>query len=47
MSTTIAKPTTSTPTLTIEWTGAKNAAATDTNIGVDALDVAGTLTQVR
>jgi len=27
----------------IEWTGAKNASATDYNIGVDAFDVVGTL----
>ena len=32
-------------TLTIEWTGAKNAAATYHLIGVDAFDVVGTLTQ--
>jgi serine/threonine protein kinase len=33
-------------TLTIEWTGTKNAAATETNVSVDAFDVAGSLTQV-
>ncbi len=33
-------------TLKIEWTGTKNAAATETNISVDAFDVAGSLTQV-
>jgi IPT/TIG domain len=32
-------------TVKIEWTGTKNASATDTNIGVDAFDVLGTLTQ--
>jgi hypothetical protein len=30
-------------TLTIEWTGTKRTAATATNIGVDALDVLGTV----
>ena len=30
-------------TVTIEWTGNKNAAATDTNINIDYLDVTGTL----
>ena len=30
-------------TVRIEWTGTRNAAATNTNIGVDAFDVAGTL----
>jgi Peptidase family M28 len=30
-------------TVKIEWTGTKNAAATNTNIGVDAFDVAGSL----
>ncbi len=30
-------------TVTIEWTGTKNGAATGTNIGVDAFDVAGSL----
>jgi hypothetical protein len=29
----------------IEWTGTKNAAATDTNIGLDAVEVIGSLTQ--
>ena len=33
-------------TVTIAWTGTKNAAATDTNISVDAFDVVGSLTQV-
>ncbi len=32
-------------TLTIAWTGAKNAAATDYNVGADAFDIAGQLTQ--
>jgi hypothetical protein len=32
-----------THTVKIEWTGAKNSAATDTNIGVDAFDIVGTL----
>ena len=33
-------------TVTIAWTGTKNSDATDTNIGVDAFDVVGSLTQV-
>jgi hypothetical protein len=33
-------------TVRIEWTGTKNSAATNTNIGVDAFDVAGTLATV-
>ena len=33
-------------TLKIEWTETKNTAATDTNIGVDAFDVAGSLIPV-
>ena len=32
-------------TLKIEWTGTKDAAASATNISVDAFDVLGTLTQ--
>ena len=32
-------------TVKIEWTGTKNASATDTNIGLDALDLIGNLTQ--
>ena len=32
-------------TVKIEWTGTKNVSATDTNIGVDAFDVLGSLTQ--
>jgi putative cell wall-binding protein len=32
-------------TIVVEWTGTKNASATDTNIGIDALDIAGSLTQ--
>jgi hypothetical protein len=32
-------------TVTIEWTGTKNASATDTNIGIDAVDFKGTLAQ--
>jgi C1A family cysteine protease len=32
-------------TVTIEWTGDKNTSATGTYIGVDALDIVGTLTQ--
>lgn len=32
-----------THTVKIEWTGTKSSAATDTNIGVDALDINGTL----
>jgi cell wall-associated NlpC family hydrolase/N-acetylmuramoyl-L-alanine amidase len=32
-----------THTLTIEWTGKKNAAATDFNVGADAFDIAGQL----
>ena len=32
-----------THTVKIEWTGTKNSAATDTNIGVDAFDVIGVL----
>jgi N-acetylmuramoyl-L-alanine amidase len=32
-------------TLTIEWTGTKNAAATDYNVGADAFDVKGQLVQ--
>ncbi len=32
-------------TVRIEWTGTKNAAATDTNIGLDGLDLIGNLTQ--
>ncbi len=32
-----------THTVKIEWTGTKNSAATDTNIGVDAFDIVGTL----
>jgi hypothetical protein len=36
-----------THTLTIEWTGTKSAAATATNINVDAFDVAGELLQAR
>ena len=34
-------------TVTIEWTGDKNAAASDTNICVDSLDVAGELVSVK
>jgi hypothetical protein len=33
--------------LLIRWTGTKNAAATATNIGIDALKVTGTLTQAK
>ncbi len=32
-----------THTITISWTGAKNPAATNTNIGVDAVDILGTM----
>ena len=32
-------------TVTIEWTGTKNAASTNTNIGIDAIDILGTLSQ--
>jgi N-acetylmuramoyl-L-alanine amidase len=32
-------------TVTISWTGAKNPAATNTNIGVDAVDILGTMGQ--
>ena len=31
-------------TVTIAWTGKKNAAATDTNINVDAISIAGVVT---
>jgi cell wall-associated NlpC family hydrolase len=31
-------------TVTIEWTGSKNASATDTNIGIDGLDLIGSVT---
>ena len=34
----------STHTIVISWTGRKNGAATDTKVGVDAVDVVGTLT---
>jgi N-acetylmuramoyl-L-alanine amidase len=34
-----------THTVTISWTGAKNSAATNTNIGVDAFDILGTVGQ--
>jgi hypothetical protein len=37
--------TTGAHTVKIEWTGTKNAAATDTNISVDAFDIIGTLSQ--
>ena len=32
-------------TVTIRWTGGRNGSATDTNVGVDAFDILGTLTQ--
>jgi len=32
-------------TVTVEWTGTKNAASTATNIGIDAVDLTGSLTQ--
>ena len=32
--------------VTVEWTGTKSAAATDTNIGIDAVDIVGRLVQV-
>jgi len=37
--------TNTTHTLVIEWTGSKNAAATDYNIGIDAFEIVGTLEQ--